>query len=74
MQRTVAPILNVDIRLLIHLTDGGRRHLAAPQCLGNILYAPDGDAGQVHLDDGSLELSFETLSVTSPEAVVRFRL
>src|SRR5699024_791417 len=31
LQRAVAPILYVDIRLLVQLADGGRRHLAAPQ-------------------------------------------
>ena len=52
LQRAVAPVLNVDIRLLVQLADGGRRHLAAPQSLGNILHAPDGYACQVHLNEG----------------------
>ena len=51
MQRTVAPILNADIRFLVQLADGGRRHLAAPQGLGNIFHAPDGYACQIHLNE-----------------------
>src|SRR5699024_5644729 len=54
LQRAVPPILNVDIRFLVQLTDGGGRHLAAPQSLGNILHAPDGHPGQVHLNEGFL--------------------
>ena len=51
LQRAVPPILNVDIGFLIQLTDGGRRYLAAPQGLGNILHPAYGDAGKVHLDE-----------------------
>ena len=54
LQRAVPPVLNVDIRFLIQLADGGRRHLASPQSLGNILYAPDRHACQVHLNEGFL--------------------
>ena len=45
LQRTVPPILNVDIGFLVQLTDGGRRYLAAPQSLGNILHTAHRDAG-----------------------------
>lgn len=45
LQRTVAPIFNVDIRLFVQFTNGGWRDLAAPQGLGDILYTPDGDTG-----------------------------
>ena len=58
LQRTVRPILNVDIRFLIQFTDGKRRHLAAPQSLGNILHAPDGYACQVHLTESLFHATF----------------
>ena len=51
MQRTVSPILDVDIRFLVQLADGGGRDLAAPKGLGNILHTPDGYAGQIHLNE-----------------------
>ena len=47
LQRTVPPILDVDIRFLVQFTDGRWRHLAAPQGLGDILHTPDGYACQV---------------------------
>ena len=50
MQRTISPILNVDIRFLVQLTDGRRRNLAAPEGLSNILHTPDRYAGQVHFN------------------------
>ena len=34
--------------------------LAAPQCLGNALYTPDGYAGQVHLDESLFHVAFTT--------------
>ena len=58
MQGAVAPILNVDIRFLVQLADGGRRHLAAPQSLGNILHTPDGYACQVHLNESFFHTTF----------------
>ena len=58
LQRTVPPILNVDIRFLVQLTDGGWRHLAAPQGLGNILHAPDGYACQIHLNESFFHAAF----------------
>src|SRR5699024_2522900 len=58
LQRAVPPILNVDIRFLVQLADGGGRYLAAPQSLGNILHAPDGYSGQVHLDEGFFHTAF----------------
>ena len=58
LQRTVTPIFNVDIRLLVQLTDGGGRHLATPQSLGNILYTPNGYACQVHLNESLFYTAF----------------
>src|SRR5699024_4821103 len=60
LQRAVAPILNVDIRFLVQLADGGRRHLAAPQRLGNVLHAPDGYACQVHLNESFFHTALPT--------------
>ena len=37
LQRTVSPILNMDIRFLVQLADGRWRHLATPQSLCNCL-------------------------------------
>ena len=51
LQRAVPPILNVDIRFLVQLADGDRRHLAAPQSLGNILHTPGGYTCQSHLNE-----------------------
>jgi len=44
----------VDIGFLVQLTDGGRRYLAAPQGLSNILHTAHRDAGEVHLNEGFL--------------------
>jgi len=70
LQGAVAPILDVDVGFLVQLADGGRRDLAAPQCLRDVLHPAHGNACQVHfdqsflhtalaaavpLDDGSLE-------------------
>ena len=54
LQGAVAPILDVDIGFLVQLTDGGRRNLAAPQCLGDVLHLAHGDACQVHFDQSLL--------------------
>ena len=48
----------MDIRFLIQLTDGGGRHLAAPQGLGNILHTPDGYTCQVHLNESLFHAAF----------------
>ena len=58
MQRAVPPILNVDIRFLVQFADGGGRYLAAPQSFCNILYAPNGYSGQIHLDEGFFYTAF----------------
>ena len=58
LQRTVAPILNMDIRLLVQLADRGRRHLAAPQSLGNVFHTTYGYTCQIHLDEGFLHAAF----------------
>ena len=54
LQGAVAPILNVDVGFLVQLADGGRRDLAAPQCLRDVLHPAHGNACQVHLDEGFL--------------------
>ena len=54
LQRAVAPVLDVNVGFLVQLADGGRRNLAAPQRLGDVLYPAHGDACQVHLDEGLL--------------------
>ena len=41
LQRAAPPIFNVDIRFLVQFTDGGGRHLAAPQGFRNVLHTPD---------------------------------
>lgn len=58
LQRTVPPILDLDIRFLIQLTDGYRKHLTAPHKLSNIFYAPDRYSGQVHLDERASSTQF----------------
>ena len=54
LQRAVAPILNVDICLLVQFTNGRGRYLAAPKSFRNVLYSADGYSSQVHLDEGLL--------------------
>ena len=60
MQRTVSPILDVDICFLVQLTDGGGRYFAAPEGLGNILHTPDRHSCQIHLDEGLFHTAFPT--------------
>lgn len=48
--------VKVDIRFLIQLADGGERHLAPSEDLGDVLHTPDGYACQVHLNEGSSTL------------------
>ena len=60
LQGAVAPILDVDIGFLVQLTDGGRRNLAAPQCLGDVLHLAHGDACQVHFDQSLLHAALPT--------------
>src|SRR5699024_10360108 len=60
LQRTVPPILDVDIRFLVQLTYGGGRDFAAPEGLGNILHTPDGHACQVHLNESFLHAALPT--------------
>ena len=60
LQRSVAPILDVDVCFLIQLTDGGGRYLAAPEGLSDILNTPDRYASQVHLDEGFFHAAFPT--------------
>ena len=54
LQRAVAPVLDVDVGVLVQLADGGRRDLAAPQRLGDVLHTAHRNACQVHLDEGFL--------------------
>ena len=51
LQGAVAPILDVDIGFLVQLADGGRRNLAAPQRLRDVLHPAHGNTRQVHLDE-----------------------
>ena len=44
----------MNVGFLVQFADGGRRDLAAPQRLGDVLHAAYGDARQVHLDEGLL--------------------
>ena len=48
----------MDICFLIQLTDGGRRHLTAPQGLGDVLHTPDGYTCQVHLNESFFYTAF----------------
>ena len=54
LQRTVAPILDVDGGFLVQLADGSGRNLAAPQRLRDVLHPAHGNACQIHLDEGLL--------------------
>ena len=52
LQRTITPILNAGIRLLVQLADSGRRFLAAPKSFLNILHPAYRDAGEVYINGG----------------------
>ena len=54
-QRPAPPFLDGLERFLVQVRHGGRRHARAPQDLGDVLDAPRGDPGQVHLDHGLLD-------------------
>ena len=54
LQRTVPPILDVNVGFLVQLADGGGRNLAVPQRLRDVLQPAYRDACQVHLDEGLL--------------------
>ncbi len=58
LQGAVAPILNVNVGFLVQFADGGRRDLAAPRCLRDVLHTAHGNACQVHLDEGLLHAAF----------------
>lgn len=58
LQRTVAPILNVDIRFFVQLTDSGGGYLGTPQSLCNIFYTPNRYFSQVHLNKGFFHTVF----------------
>ena len=71
LQKTVPPIFNVDICLLIQLTDGGQRYLTAPQRLSNILYTSD------RYSSSSLSVSYtlpRTNSLTSSLITITINL
>ena len=57
-QPAVAPFLNMHIRFLIQITDGGSRHPTAPKGFRNILHTPDRNTGEIHLDQGFLNRAF----------------
>ena len=48
----------MDVGLLIQLADGGGRHLTAPERFGDILHAPNGYAGKVHLNERFFHAAF----------------
>ena len=54
LQGAVAPVLDVNVGFLVQFADGSGRHLAAPQCLRDVLHPAHGDTRQVHLDEGLL--------------------
>src|SRR5262249_19879520 len=51
----VAPVLDAGVDLLVQLADRARADLCTPQRLRDILDTADGDASQVHLDQGLLD-------------------
>src|SRR5699024_9250842 len=60
LQRAVPPVLNVDIRFLVQLTDGGWRYFTAPKRFCDVLHTPDGYSGQVHLNEGFFHTALPT--------------
>ena len=50
LQRTVAPIFDVDIGFFGQLTNGGWRNFAVPQGFCDVLHAPHRYFGKVHLN------------------------
>ena len=58
LQRAITPILNVDIRFLIQLTNGGGRDFTAPQGLSDILYTPDRYACQIPFNERFFHAAF----------------
>ena len=62
LQRSVTPILNVDIRLLVQLTDDGRgRHFTSPQSLSNVFHMSNRYACQVHLNEILFHAAFSAV-------------
>ena len=57
-QPAVAPFLDMHIRFLIQITDGGSRHTATPKSFRNIFHAPDRNVGEIHLDQGFFDRAF----------------
>ena len=51
LQKTISPILNVDIRFLVQFTNGGGRYFATTEGLSNALQTPDGYACRVYLNE-----------------------
>ena len=58
LQRTVPPVLNMDIRFLVQFTDGRRRYFAAPQGLSDILRTPDRYPCQIYLNESFFNAAF----------------
>src|SRR5262249_61543308 len=57
----VAPGLDAAVDLLVQLADRARTDPCTPQRLRNVLDTADGDAGQVHLDQGLLDARLAAL-------------
>ena len=54
-ERPAPPFLDRLERLVVEIGDGGGRHGRPPEDLGDVLDAPCGDAGKIHLDHGLLD-------------------
>lgn len=54
-ERPLVPFLDGCEGLLVQVGDGARGHRRAPENLGDVLYPPGRDVGEVHLDDGLLD-------------------
>ena len=61
LDRPVAPFLDLGVYLLVQVRNRARRHPRAPQCLGDVLHAPNGKTGQIHLDQRLLDRALPTL-------------
>lgn len=56
--RRIPPFVDPPVDLLIELAHGRWRDPGAPQRLGDVLHAPHGHAGEIHLHEGLLDRAF----------------